>query len=115
MEKVTKSELGVSSKVITQEVEKLLSALGREPTEGSIAYDTAWLARLAIRFPNYGFDDALLWLRRNQHADGSWGSDALHYHDRMISTLSAINALKTIRPTVSDEKLPSHRLHAVYF
>lgn len=49
------------------------------------AYDTAWLAWLEPR--------ARDWLREAQHPDGSWGAELEYYHDRVISTLSAINAL----------------------
>src|SRR5689334_8925592 len=61
----------------------------------SVAYDTAWIARLAPQFPERGFDQALTWLRHHQHQDGSWGGEILHYHDRIISTLSAMIALYT--------------------
>lgn len=49
------------------------------------AYDTAWLAWLEPR--------ARDWLLEAQHPDGSWGAELEYYHDRVISTLSAINAL----------------------
>src|SRR5574341_1528602 len=49
------------------------------------AYDTAWLAWL--------MPAARDWLLEAQHPDGSWGADLEYYHDRVISTLSAVNAL----------------------
>lgn len=37
---------------------------------------------------------ALAWLRENQLPNGTWGAEApLYYHDRVISTISAITAL----------------------
>ena len=49
------------------------------------AYDTGWLAWL--------YPEAKDWLIETQRADGSWGSDLVYYHDRVIATLSAINAI----------------------
>ncbi|MBN1873823.1 MAG: cyclase [Anaerolineae bacterium] len=57
------------------------------------AYDTAWIARLVEIGEPIG-ELALEWLRQNQLEDGSWGTKELYYaHDRVISTLAAINAL----------------------
>jgi halimadienyl-diphosphate synthase len=70
----------------------------------SVAYDTAWVARLSPQFPKQGFDEALPWLRHHQHPDGSWGSEVLHYHDRIISTLSAMIALHNAGRSVDDER-----------
>ncbi len=59
---------------------------------GPSPYDIAWLARL----PSNGgahWPDLLDWLLENQHQDGSWGSEILYYHDRIICTLAAILAL----------------------
>ncbi|MBN1449733.1 MAG: hypothetical protein JW963_01845 [Anaerolineales bacterium] len=59
----------------------------------SLAYDTAWCARLN------GIDwdlsnHALAWLNEHQLPDGSWGAEKpFYYHDRVISTLSAMIAL----------------------
>ncbi len=71
----------------------ILRELGRGQVDYA-AYDTAWTARLAPYYPEYGFDSAVEWLRRNQHADGTWGALPLHYHDRFISTLAAVVALQ---------------------
>lgn len=49
------------------------------------AYDTGWLAWL--------YPEARLWLVEAQHPDGSWGAEIEYYHDRVIATLSAINAI----------------------
>jgi halimadienyl-diphosphate synthase len=78
---------------IVNAIDELLNALG-EGRIDSVAYDTAWIARLNERFPGQGFGQALDWLRKNQHPDGSWGGTFLHYHDRIICTLSAIIALR---------------------
>jgi len=74
------------------EVKKLLQEIGAGKMT-SVAYDTAWVARL------HELDEtlakpALTWLRNNQLADGSWGAkEPLYHHDRVICTLSAIIAL----------------------
>lgn len=49
------------------------------------AYDTAWLAWL--------YPEAQTWLLAAQRPDGSWGAELEYYHDRVISTLAAINAI----------------------
>lgn len=83
--------LGVE--MLAVEIDNLLGQLGTGRVE-SVAYDTAWVARLAQHYPEYGFDQALEWLRRNQHPDGTWGAPLVHYHDRFISTLAAVVALQ---------------------
>jgi halimadienyl-diphosphate synthase len=77
---------------LRQEIYDLLQEIGpgrMMPT----AYDTAWVARLAeLREPVA--EHALEWLRFNQLPDGSWGaSEPCYHHDRVISTLAAMNAL----------------------
>ncbi len=62
----------------------------------SSAYDTAWAARVTDQSGKSLFPECLQWLLRNQHPDGSWGSQVLEYHDRILSTLSAIMALHEI-------------------
>ncbi|MGD2248630.1 MAG: prenyltransferase/squalene oxidase repeat-containing protein [Candidatus Methanofastidiosia archaeon] len=59
-----------------------------------VAYDTAWTARITDQSGASVFPECIRWLLENQHPDGSWGSHAVNYHDRIISTLSAIMALK---------------------
>jgi halimadienyl-diphosphate synthase len=49
------------------------------------AYDMAWLAWLMPK--------ARDWLCEAQHADGSWGAELEYYHDRVVCTLAAVNAL----------------------
>lgn len=78
---------------LNDEIAKLLSELGSGKVEG-VAYDTAWCGRLHARYPNLGFDACLEWLRENQYEDGSWGAGVVHHHDRFISTLAAIVALR---------------------
>lgn len=62
----------------------------------SVAYDTAWLARVPD-FPDISkpaFPQALTWLRQHQLTDGSWGAPhPYHAQDRMLSTLAAILAI----------------------
>jgi halimadienyl-diphosphate synthase len=78
--------------MINAEISLLLDKVGSGRMEGG-AYDTGWVARLDSRYPNMGFDACLEWLRENQYEDGTWGAPLVHYHDRYISTLSAIIAL----------------------
>lgn len=71
---------------VTQALLDLLTKIQEKPNHISpSAYDTAWLAWL--------YPEARDWLLENQHPDGSWGSDVEYYHDRVIATLSAINAI----------------------
>ncbi len=71
-------------------IPSLLSQLGSGIMD-SVPYDTAWLARLSIKYPE--FSPAVDWLRARQLHDGSWGSPAVYYRDRFVSTLSAVLAL----------------------
>src|SRR5262245_42855435 len=91
---VVESVIGDTASQLPGEIEALLSCLGQGLTL-SVPYDTAWLARLSLKYPGGGFDLAYPWLRAKQRADGSWGADILHYHDRIVCTLAAIIALKT--------------------
>ena len=76
----------------TDDIKTLLSAVGTGYVS-STAYDTAWVARLGEFDPDLA-NRALHWLCANQLPDGSWGVDRpYHYHDRVISTLSAMIAL----------------------
>src|SRR5262249_7229576 len=88
-----------------QDAQDILYELGEGVSDmDSVAYDTAWVARLAPRFPEYGFEVALPWIRSHQHADGSWGGEVIHYDDRIISTLAAIIALRELQDEPDDEK-----------
>jgi len=64
----------------------------RDGTVSETAYDTAIMARLvATRDPRRSaFPAATEWLRRHQHADGSWGGRIETGHDRLVSTLAAL-------------------------
>lgn len=81
-----------SATVMQTEILNLLNQLGTGKMSAT-AYDTAWVARLG------GIDRelsnrALEWLCENQLTDGSWGTrEPFYYHDRVISTLSAMLAL----------------------
>ncbi len=88
---------------ITTEIEKLLCELGKGRVDG-VAYDTAWVGRLAPHYLGHGFENSLEWLRQNQYEDGTWGAPLVHYHDRFISTLAAIVALQE-----SGRELRDHR------
>jgi halimadienyl-diphosphate synthase len=64
----------------------LLTKMQKSPNHISPStYDTAWLAWL--------YPEAREWIIDTQRPNGSWGSDVEYYHDRVICTLSAINAL----------------------
>jgi len=76
-----------------QELTALITHLGHGEVL-SVAYDTAWLARLSRRYPDRGFERAYPWLRAAQHNDGSWGSQVPHLHDHIICTLAAVIALQ---------------------
>lgn len=68
------------------------------------AYDTAWIARLGDIDRNMSFA-ALEWLCENQLPDGSWGAKEIsYYHDRIISTLSAMIALTHKGRRAGDKK-----------
>ena len=54
-------------------------------------YDTAWVA--SVHDPENhqkpAFPESLNWLQSHQHPDGSWGTETIYYHDRVLSTLIA--------------------------
>lgn len=71
---------------MTQPFIELLHKMQASPNHISpAAYDTAWLAWL--------YPEARSWLLEAQYPDGSWGCEVEYYHDRVITTLSAINAI----------------------
>lgn len=86
---------------VSNELRTLLPKLGEGRVNG-VAYDTSWAARLTRRYPQ--FEVSLEWLRRNQHEDGTWGAPLVHYHDRFISTLAAIIALRELSLDRKDER-----------
>jgi len=76
-------------------IESLLKGIGPLQISRS-AYDTAWVARLATKGESLG-KKAAEWLKANQLPDGGWGAPApCYYHERLISTLSAIIALVSL-------------------
>lgn len=99
--------------ILKHEIDTLLPQLGEGKVLG-VAYDTAWVARLAPRFPQAGFDACLEWLRENQHEDGSWGAPLLHYHDRFISTLAAVVALREAGRDPKDAQRVKQGEHALW-
>jgi len=77
---------------LQEEVHNLLRKIGPGHMMNT-AYDTAWIARLSELGEHIGAM-ALEWLRENQLPDGSWGApQPVYAHDRVISTLAAMNAL----------------------
>jgi halimadienyl-diphosphate synthase len=59
----------------------------------SLAYDTAWLARLGNMDTELS-NHAINWICEHQLSDGSWGVEKpFYYHDRVISTLAAMIVL----------------------
>ena len=68
------------------------------PEEGTkgVAYDTAWTSRVKGQNGKSLFPECLSWIIRNQKQDGSWGGRVENFQDRIISTLSAIIALKEL-------------------
>jgi halimadienyl-diphosphate synthase len=78
---------------VVQEANQIVAGLGRRPV-GSMAYATAWAARLTANNQPL-FPAARRWLRRHQHSDGSWGGQVAATHDRLVSTLAAVSTLST--------------------
>lgn len=77
---------------IEEEVQHLLKEIGPGKMSNT-AYDTAWVARLGEVDWELS-NQALNWLCEHQLSDGSWGAEQpFYYHDRVISTLSAMIAL----------------------
>jgi halimadienyl-diphosphate synthase len=75
------------------QIHELLDNLKTGQQMSSIAYDTAWIARLGDIDGTLG-NQALAWLSENQLSDGSWGAEFPYYHhDRVASTLAAMLAL----------------------
>lgn len=79
----------------SERVNRLLAELGRRPVASS-AYSTAWTARLTDDTGQPVFPQARQWLRRHQHADGSWGGAVPGPHDRLVSTMAAVYVLHGI-------------------
>lgn len=78
--------------LLRHSVQQLLREMG-PGRNSNTAYDTAWLVRLGDFEPTLS-KHALQWLCEHQLPDGSWGARELfYYHDRVICTLAAVNAL----------------------
>lgn len=71
-----------------------------EGITSGVAYDTAWTARVTDERGNSVFPECVHWLLNHQNPDGCWGSQVVTYHDRILSTLSAVMALKEINKTM---------------
>ncbi|HNA54748.1 MAG TPA: hypothetical protein PLE39_13355, partial [Anaerolineales bacterium] len=75
-----------------------------EGTMPNTAYDTAWVARLGD-IDSEMSRHALEWISENQLEDGSWGAkNVSYYHDRVVSTLSAMIALTQQGKRTHDKK-----------
>lgn len=79
-------------------IENLTESVGyiRERKKRGVAYDTAWVARVIDEMGNPLFPECVRWLLENQKSDGSWGCLVQNYHDRLLSTLNAVVALKEV-------------------
>ncbi|KAK9945295.1 hypothetical protein M0R45_010817 [Rubus argutus] len=96
----TKDEDSASAKIIKEHVDSIKSMLSSmEDGEISVsAYDTAWVALVedANGTGSPQFPSSLEWIANNQLQDGSWGyEDIFNAHDRIISTLACVVALKS--------------------
>ncbi|KAL6208607.1 hypothetical protein ACLB2K_019556 [Fragaria x ananassa] len=96
----TKDDDSATTEIIREHVETVKSMLSSmEDGEISVsAYDTAWVA-LVKDVNGTGspqFPSSLEWIANNQLEDDSWGyEDIYNAHDRIISTLACVVALKT--------------------
>lgn len=82
-------------------------------TMSSLAYDTAWVARLGDIDQDLS-NEALEWLCSHQLSDGSWGAEhPFYYHDRVISTLAAMIALSHQGRRSMDKKMIERGLIAL--
>ena len=69
-------------------------------------YDTAWVALIPNNHGCPQFPSSLQWIVNNQLPDGSWGDSFLFLaHDRIISTLTCLIALKLwdVNPEMRDK------------
>lgn len=92
--KILNSQISSHQKggLIHESVKELLRQIG-PGRMSSVAYDTAWVARLGDMDWDLS-SRALSWLSEHQLPDGSWGApEPYYYHDRLISTLAAMIAL----------------------
>ncbi|KAL6217407.1 hypothetical protein ACLB2K_010624 [Fragaria x ananassa] len=127
----TKDDDSATTEIIREHVETVKSMLSSmEDGEISVsAYDTAWVS-LVEDVNGTGspqFPSSLEWIANNQLEDGSWGyEDIYNAHDRMISTLACVVALKSwnLHPykcekgkagidALSESQIPKDILHNV--
>lgn len=91
---------------------ELLNVTGTSQMSAS-AYDIAWIARMNEVAPDLS-NIALSWLAENQLEDGSWGAKSpSYYHDRVISTLSAMIAITRRGRRLHDKKQVENGLLAL--
>jgi len=89
-------------KTYDTEVQTLVSNLSLGEMD-SVAYDTAWVARLTRLESDLG-KSALEWLCANQNLDGSWGNASFAFpHDKIINTLAAVVAIASLGRRSSDQ------------
>jgi halimadienyl-diphosphate synthase len=83
----------------------LLGTPEDRPGIAGTAYDTAWLAGVAVDHDPYepAFPASLQWLMEHQLPDSSWGGVVRYEHDRILCTLAALASLATF-----DTFLDSH-------
>ena len=94
------------------QIHQLLKDLGAGKLS-SVAYDTAWVARLGDMERDLS-NKALVWLATHQLPDGTWGaSHPKIYYDRVISTLSAIIALSRSGRRAMDRKQSERGVRAL--
>jgi halimadienyl-diphosphate synthase len=97
---------------MSQQVAQLLNETGTS-VMSSLAYDTAWIARIADIDRELS-NQALEWLSMNQLEDGSWGTkEPFYYHDRVISTLAAMIALTKNGRRTTDKRSIEQGLYAL--
>ncbi|HEX8818804.1 MAG TPA: hypothetical protein VF794_02665, partial [Archangium sp.] len=76
-------------------ISKFLKKMSETSSHISVSvYDTAWSA--------WHYPDALAWLLEQQHPNGSWGAELDYHHDRVITTLAAINVIAAKCTTAAD-------------
>lgn len=80
---------------LTDDADRIVDVLGERPV-ASMAYSTAWAARLANDDGTPVFPQARTWLRTHQHGDGSWGGTVPNAYDRLVSTAAAVLALRDV-------------------
>jgi halimadienyl-diphosphate synthase len=98
---------------LQEELARLPGLLGTASI-APVAYDTAWVARVGRpEAPGRpAFPEAIAWLLRHQHGDGTWGGRIAHHQDRVVSTLAGMLALAQWREVSDAAEDYTDRLHA---